>query len=203
MTITSMPRAAFSRAVDRRDEAFLRSVGVPFSLGEVRIKDESGNDLARGTVGEVCVRSPAVCLGYWKNPEATAKTFRDGWLYTGDLGRMADNGVLVLAGRSKETIISGGANIYPIEVEDVLLAHPDVVEAAVIGVPDSEWGEIVVAYVVAAANSADLDERLDRHCLQNLARFKRPKHYRLVQELPKNAYGKVLKRSLLDREGSR
>jgi long-chain acyl-CoA synthetase len=203
MTITSMPRAAFSRAVDRRDEAYLRSVGVPFSVGEVRIKDESGNDLARGTVGEVCVRSPAVCLGYWKNPEATAKTFRDGWLYTGDLGRMADNGVLVLAGRSKETIISGGANIYPIEVEDVLLAHPDVVEAAVIGVSDSEWGEIVVAYVVAVADSADLCERLDRHCLESLARFKRPKHYRLVQELPKNAYGKVVKRSLLDWERSR
>lgn len=202
MTITSMRRETFSRAFDRGDEAYLRSVGVPFSSGDVRIKDEGGNDLPQGTIGEVCVRSPAVCLGYWNNPEATAKTFRDGWLYTGDLGRIADNGVLVLAGRSKETIISGGSNIYPIEVEDVLLAHPDVVEAAVIGVPDSEWGEIVVAYIVAAADSADLDERLDRHCLENLARFKRPKHYRLVQELPKNAYGKVIKRSLVEREGS-
>ena len=203
MTITSMRRAAFSCAFDRRDEAYLRSVGVPFSLGDVRIKDEGGNDLPDGTIGEVCVRSPAVCLGYWKNPEATAKTFRNGWLYTGDLGRIAENGVLVLAGRSKETIISGGSNIYPIEVEDVLLAHPDVFEAAVIGVPDSEWGEIVVAYIVAAANNADLAECLDRHCLENLARFKRPKHYRLVPELPKNAYGKVVKRSLLEWERGR
>jgi long-chain acyl-CoA synthetase len=203
MTITSMRRGAFSAAFDRRDEAYLRSVGVPFSAGEVRIKDENGNELANGTVGEVCVRSPAVCLGYWKDPEATAKTFRDGWLYTGDLGRFSENGVLVLAGRSKETIISGGTNIYPIEVEDVLLAHPDVVEAAVIGAPDSEWGEIVVAYVVASTDDGDLVKRLDRHCLENMARFKRPKHYRLVEELPKNNYGKVVKRALAELEQTR
>ena len=200
MTITSMRRGAFSAAFDRRDEAYLRSVGVSFSAGDVRIKDEYGNDLPDGAVGEICVRSPAVCLGYWRNPEATEKTFRDGWLYTGDLGRIAANGVLVLAGRSKETIISGGTNIYPIEVEDVLLAHPDVVEAAVIGAPDSEWGEIVVAYVVTLASKRDIVERLDRHCLENMARFKRPKHYRLVRELPKNNYGKVVKRALAELE---
>jgi long-chain acyl-CoA synthetase len=200
MTITSMRRGAFSAAFDRRDEAYLRSVGVPFSIGEVRIKDGNGTDLPDGTVGEVCVRSPAVCLGYWRNTEASANTFREGWLYTGDLGRIAGNGVLVLAGRSKETIISGGTNIYPIEVEDVLLAHPDVLEAAVIGAPDSEWGEVVVAYVVTSVNGGDLVERLDRHCVETMARFKRPKRYRFVSELPKNSYGKVVKRALTELE---
>ena len=111
--------------------------------------------------------------------------------------------MLVLAGRSKETIISGGANIYPIEVEDVLLAHPDVVEAAVIGAPDPEWGEIVVAYVVAATGGPSLLAELDRHCLKNIARFKRPKRYRLVRELPKNNYGKVIKSALAELERGR
>jgi long-chain acyl-CoA synthetase len=203
MTITSMRRGAFSAAFNRRDEAYLRSVGAPFSVGEVRIKDDAGRDLPDGTVGEVCVRSPAVCLGYWKNTDATTKTFRNGWLYTGDLGRIAENGVLILAGRSKETIISGGTNIYPIEVEDVLLAHPDILEAAAIGAPDPEWGEIVVAYVMASTDDPNLFAKLDRHCLENMARFKRPKHYRLVTELPKNNYGKVVKSALAELERGR
>jgi long-chain acyl-CoA synthetase len=200
MTITSMRRGAFTAAVARRDGDYLRSVGMPFSFNDVRIKDAEGMDLPEGAVGEICVRSPAVCLGYWNNPEATAKTFRGGWLYTGDLGRFAENGALVLAGRSKEMIISGGSNIYPIEVEDVLLSHPEVVEAAVIGIPDGEWGEAVVAYIVAPGTDAGFVKRLDAYCVEHMARFKRPKHYRVVNELPKNNYGKVVKRDLVAME---
>lgn len=203
MTITSMRRSAFSAAFDRGDAAYLRSVGVPFCINDVRIKDDAGNDLPAGTVGEICVRSPAVCLGYWNNPEATARTFRDGWLYTGDLGRFAENGALALAGRSKELIISGGSNIYPIEVEDVLLSHPDVVEAAVIGIPDPEWGEVVVAYIAGPVADAGLIERLDAYCVENMARFKRPKYYRIMAELPKNGYGKIVKRDLVALERNR
>ncbi len=203
MTITSMRRDAFTAAVARKDADYLHSVGMPFAFNDVRIRSASGEDLLPGEVGEVCVRSPAVCLGYWNNAEATAKTFRDGWLYTGDLGRMTADGALVLAGRSKETIISGGTNIYPIEVENVLLTHPAVVEAAVIGVPDAEWGEAVVAYVVASGAGDRLIAELDALCIDNMARFKRPKHYRVVPELPKNNYGKVVKRDLIAQEAAR
>lgn len=200
MSITSMRRSAFSAAVARDDEVYLRSVGLPFSFNEVCIRDEAGNELPQGEVGEVSVRSPAVCLGYWNNPEATVKTFRDGWLFTGDLGRITHRGVLVLAGRSKEVIISGGTNIYPIEVEDALLSHPQVLEAAVIGIPDPEWGEAVVAYVVASGTTEGLARALDCHCTDRIARFKRPKTYRIVAELPKNNYGKIVKRELVERE---
>lgn len=203
MTITSMRRSALSAAFDRADTDYLRSVGFQFAMSDVRIKDDTGNDLPPGIVGEICVRSPAVCLGYWNNPQATATTFRDGWLYTGDLGRIAENGTLVLAGRSKEMIISGGSNIYPIEIENVLLSHPDIVEAAVIGIPDPEWGEVVVAYIVAPAVGDGFIECLDSYCIENMARFKRPKHYRIMDELPKNNYGKIIKRDLVTLEENR
>lgn len=203
MTITSMRRSALSAAFDRADTDYLRSVGFQFSMSDVRIKDDAGNDLPPGIVGEICVRSPAVSLGYWNNPQATATTFRDGWLYTGDLGRIAENGTLVLAGRSKEMIISGGSNIYPIEIENVLLSHPDIVEAAVIGIPDPEWGEVVVAYIVAPAVGDGFIECLDSYCTENMARFKRPKHYRIMDELPKNNYGKIIKRDLVALEENR
>lgn len=135
-------------------------------------------------------------LGYWNNPKATAETLVNGWLRTGDVGRLDADGFLTLSDRSKDVIISGGTNIYPREVEEVLLAHPSVAEVSVIGVPDPEWGENVVAYLVLAPGATLDTAALDAHCLANIARFKRPKSYVALAELPKNNYGKVLKTAL-------
>ena len=137
--------------------------------------------------------------GYWRDPEATAQTLRRGWLHTGDLGSFDDEGFLTLRDRSKDLIISGGANIYPREVEEVLLRHPAVSEVSVIGKPHHEWGEEVVAFLVLYPGAHATEEELDSLCLQHIARFKRPKLYRYVDSLPKNNYGKVLKRALRDR----
>ena len=133
--------------------------------------------------------------GYWNNPEATAATLQNGWLRTGDMGSFDERGYLTLRDRSKDVVISGGSNIYPREVEEVLIEHPGVTEACVVGAPDEEWGEVVVAFVVGTASAADLDA----HLLERIARFKRPKRYEFIDELPKNSYGKVLKRELRER----
>jgi acyl-CoA synthetase (AMP-forming)/AMP-acid ligase II len=132
--------------------------------------------------------------GYWKNPQATAKALRGGWLHTGDVGTLDAEGFLTIKDRSKDMIISGGANIYPREIEEVLLRHPAVAECSVVGRPHPEWGEEVVAFIV---RKSDLRiEELDSLCLDNIARFKRPREYRFVEALPKNNYGKVLKTEL-------
>ena len=135
-------------------------------------------------------------MGYWKNPDATATTIRDGWLWTGDMGAMDDDGFITLHDRSKDMIISGGSNIYPREVEEVILELEAVAEVAVVGRTHSEWGEVVVAFVVAAAGYDLETADLDAHCIANIARFKRPKEYQFILELPKNNYGKVLKTDL-------
>ena len=144
-------------------------------------------------------------LGYWGNAEATSKALHDGWLWTGDLGALDEEGFLTLKDRSKDLIISGGANIYPREVEEVLLMHPAVQEVSVVGRPDPEWGEVVVAFVVAKPGAAVVPAELDRYCVEHIARFKRPKSYYVIESLPKNNYGKVLKtelrRSLQQEEG--
>jgi long-chain acyl-CoA synthetase len=144
---------------------------------------------------EVAVRGEVVMAGYWGDPEATRKALRDGWLWTGDLASFDAEGFLTLKDRSKDLIISGGSNIYPREVEEALLSHPGVAEVAVVGRPDPEWGEAVVAFVVAGAEPPT-PQSLDAHCLARIARFKRPKEYRFVGALPKNHYGKVLKTEL-------
>ena len=136
--------------------------------------------------------------GYYGRPEATAETLRGSWLHTGDVGTFDEDGFLTLKDRSKDMIISGGTNIYPREVEEVLLRHPAVTEVSVIGRPDPEWGEVVVAYVVADGSENAKPESLDAFCLEHVARFKRPKDYRYVDSLPKNNYGKVLKTELRD-----
>jgi len=133
-----------------------------------------------------------VTPGYWRNPEASAATLKSGWLHTGDVGVFDHEGYLTLKDRSKDVIISGGSNIYPREVEEVLLEHTLVREVSVIGRPDPKWGEIVVAYVVGEVNRNELDAL----CLNSIARFKRPKDYVFVNSLPKNNYGKVLKTEL-------
>jgi long-chain acyl-CoA synthetase len=137
--------------------------------------------------------------GYWQNPDATAQTMKGGWLHTGDVGAFDADGYLSLKDRSKDVIISGGSNIYPREVEEVLLKHAAVREVSVIGRPDAEWGEIVVAYVVGKAPTQDLDNL----CLSEIARFKRPKDYVFVEALPKNNYGKILKTDLRERDKQR
>jgi acyl-CoA synthetase (AMP-forming)/AMP-acid ligase II len=188
MTITGL------RRVDHEsdDDAILGSVGYARSGMEVAVLGPDGRPAPRGEIGEIVCRGDAVMSGYWQNPDATRATLRDGWLYTGDLGSFDASGFLTLRDRSKDVVISGGSNIYPREVEEVLLEHPGVSEACVVGTPDAEWGEVVVAFIVGTVEPAELDA----HMLRRIARFKRPKRYEFVDELPKNSYGKVLKREL-------
>jgi len=192
MTITSLRRADHASA----DDAVLGSVGWPRTGVDVAIVDASGAPLPVGEVGEVVCRGDVVMTGYWNNPAASRDALRDGWLYTGDLGSRDARGYVTLRDRSKDVVISGGSNIYPREVEEVLLAHPGVAEACVIGQPDAEWGEVVVAFVVTVPGTSVSAEAIDAHCLERIARFKRPKRYVFVDSLPKNSYGKVLKREL-------
>jgi long-chain acyl-CoA synthetase len=196
MTVTTLTRE--DHAVAPETAHRLTTVGTASSAVDVRIVDQNGKPLPPGTIGEIAVAGPTVMRGYWRNETATAATLRDGWLLTGDQGYLDQSGYLTLSGRSKEVIISGGTNIYPREVEDVLVAHEDIAEAAVIGVFDPEWGESVAALVVAEAGAALHPEALDHYCLSRLARFKRPRQYLLVDELPKNSYGKVVRRELSD-----
>jgi len=193
LTITGMRRCDHLTS----DETVLGSVGWPRSGVEVAIFDADDRPLPAGEVGEIVCRGDVVMRGYWNNPVSTAETLRGGWLHTGDVGFLASNGLLTLRDRSKALIISGGSNIYPREVEEALLTHPDVAEVAVVGRPDSEWGEIVIAFVVANIARQPSEAELDAHCLARIARFKRPKAYFFRQDLPKNSYGKVLKRELM------
>lgn len=194
MTITALSRAQLAAQQHPRWAERIASVGVPQSLVEVRVADARGQTLPAGEVGEVLVRGDVVMKGYWRNEAATAAAIREGWLWTGDMGSLDQDGFLTLRDRSKDVIISGGSNIYPREVEEVLLRHPGVREVSVVGQPDADWGEIVVAFVVADASTTA--EALDALCLDAIARFKRPKAYRFVESLPKNNYGKVLKTEL-------
>ncbi|MGW0162702.1 AMP-binding protein [Mycobacterium sp. NPDC003323] len=188
MTITGLRRADHEAAPD----AVLGSVGYPRSGVEVAVLDADGRPAAMGDVGEIVCRGDVVMSGYWNNPTATAATLVGGWLHTGDMGSFDGRGFLTLRDRSKDVVISGGSNIYPREVEEVLIEHPGVQEACVVGAPDEEWGEVVVAFIVGTAAKTDLDA----HLLDRIARFKRPKRYVYVEDLPKNSYGKVLKREL-------
>lgn len=199
MGITALSRHDVTDRSHPRWRERLASVGRAQSAVEVRIGDAEGNPLPPGEHGEIMVKGDTVMPGYWQNPEASAKTLIDGWLMTGDMGFMDADGYVTMQDRSKDMIISGGSNIYPREVEEVLLMHEAVSEASVVGKPHPEWGEEVVAFYVGAARP----EELDTLCLDNIARFKRPKHYRRVAALPKNNYGKVLKtelRKLLEEE---
>ena len=196
MTITGLRRA--DHVADRADGAgwapdeVLGSVGYARSGVDVAVLKPGGTPAGVGEIGEIVCRGDVVMSGYWNNPAATLATLRDGWLHTGDLGSFDADGLLTLRDRSKDVVISGGSNIYPREIEEVLLEHPGVV-----GAPDEEWGEVVVAFIVGDAAPEDLDALL----LQRIARFKRPKRYAFVDELPKNSYGKVLKRRLREQLG--
>jgi long-chain acyl-CoA synthetase len=196
MTITALSKALHADRARPRWREIMGSVGLPRTNVEVRIADEEDRDLPNGEVGEVLVRGEVVMAGYWNNPTATAEALRGGWLHTGDMGAFDNEGFLTLKDRSKDLIISGGSNIYPREVEEVLLRHPGVFEVSVIGRPHPDWGEEVVACVVARPERPASAEELDALCLSAIARFKRPRGYVFLETLPKNNYGKVLKTEL-------
>jgi len=176
------------------------SIGVPWPDTEARIVDEEGNDVPIGEVGELIIRGPQVMKGYWNRPEETANTLRDGWLYTGDMAKMDEDGYFYIVDRKKDMIIAGGFNIYPREVEDVLFEHPAVKEAAVVGVPDPYRGETVKAFIVLKEGHSVTEEELDQFCRQNLAAYKVPRIYEFRKELPKTMVGKVLRRHLKEEE---
>ena len=199
MTITVLPAAEHVDDHDGRRMQRLASVGRAQTGVELAVLGADDRPLADGEIGEVAVRGEMVMRGYLNNAEATAKALALGWLHTGDLGQLDAQGYLTLVDRSKDLIISGGSNIYPREIEEVLLRHPQVREVAVVGLPDADWGEVAVAVLVCRPGAPPAEAELDALCLQQIARFKRPKRYLFVDELPKNATGKVLKRELRER----
>jgi len=198
MTIAGLSKACHADPGHPRFDTRLGSAGYPRTGCSVRVVDEAGRDVPAGEIGEIITQSDCIMDGYWKNPEANAKSLRDGWLWTGDLGSLDADGLLSIKDRSKDMIISGGSNIYPREIEEVLLTHADVLECAVVSRPHADWGEEVIAFVVPRPGARIDAADLDRLCLDNIARFKRPKGYRIVASLPKNNYGKILKTELRD-----
>jgi acyl-CoA synthetase (AMP-forming)/AMP-acid ligase II len=194
MTISYLP----GRDHENADDETLLSAGYVRSGVEVRIVDENDRTLPPGADGEICARGDVVMKGYWRNPLATEAALRGGWLHTGDIGHFDSGGRLRVLDRRHDTIISGGTNIYPKEVEDVIAAHPDVREVIAFGLPDREWGESVAVAIVS--NGGDLDEdAVLAFCRERLASFKKPRRIFFLEELPKNAYGKVLRRTLRER----
>ena len=196
MGITVLPRYEVADRKSKKWKERLQSVGCAQSAVEVKIGNKTGGMCKPEEIGEIMVRGDIVMPGYWGNIDATSKTIIDGWLMTGDLGSMDRDGYVTMHDRSKDMIISGGSNIYPREVEEILLLHESVSEVSVVGRENDEWGEEVVAFIVTEKGHEFLPRTLDQHCLEHIARFKRPKDYFNISELPKNNYGKVLKTSL-------
>jgi long-chain acyl-CoA synthetase len=199
MTITTLSKEDIADRDHPRWRERLGSAGKPYACVEVAVADQADRALPQGEIGEILVRGGVIMHGYWMNDEASAAALRSGFLHTGDVGTFDEEGYLHLKDRSKDLIISGGSNVYPREVEEVLLAHGKVREVSVIGRADREWGEVVVAYVVGEAAR----EELDALCLARIARFKRPKDYVFVSALPKNNYGKILKTELRAMDAAR
>jgi acyl-CoA synthetase (AMP-forming)/AMP-acid ligase II len=190
------PVTTLLRWAEHNDPVRARSVGRSVAHAEIRILDPMGAEVARGVVGEICVRGDHVMQGYWNKPEETATALRDGWMHTGDGGYMDDGGYVFIADRIKDMIITGGENVYSIEVENALAGHPAVAQCAVIGVPDTDWGERVHAVVVLVPGaSATLDELRD-FCRPQIAGYKVPRSIAFAEALPISAAGKVLKREL-------
>lgn len=175
------------------------SVGRPIFHSEMRLIDEQGNDVATGQTGELLIKGPHVCTGYWNNPQATAKALVDGWFHTGDTARMDEDGFYTIVGRAKDMIISGGENVYAAEVEAVFLEHPAVAGAALIGKPDEKWGEVGLMIVVTEKNKNVTADELLAFCHQRLARYKAPKEIIFADELPYSPYGKVEKIKLKEK----
>ena len=199
MTITYLPHDNHVFDGDSDQVKRLASAGIPRTDVEVKIFDSDGNELSPGETGEIVTRSDLVMKGYWREPEATAETLRDGWLHTGDLGYMDERGYLFLMDRSKDMIISGGENIYPREIEEAIVQHPAVREVAVIGVPDPQWGEEIKAVVSLVPGRTVTETELIDFCTEHIARYKKPRSVDFVDELPKNNYGKITKRELREK----
>lgn len=196
MTISALSREAIADRGHADWPAIAASVGRAHACVEVRVVDATGQPLAPGEPGVIAVRGAVVMQGYWGNPQATREALVDGWLLTGDIGFLNERGYLTLTDRSKDVIISGGSNIYPREVEEVLIQHPEVFDVCVVGEADALWGESVVAFVVLrTAGSLDA-QALEQWFLARMASFKKPKKYLFCAELPKNSYGKILKTRL-------
>ncbi|MFC2144529.1 class I adenylate-forming enzyme family protein [Acidobacteriota bacterium] len=175
------------------------SIGRPLMFTEARVVDEGGQVLPADQVGELCFRGPHISAGYWNNPEATAESVdKEGWFHTGDMARRDRDGFFYIAGRAKDMFISGGVNVYPAEIENVLLQHASLADAAVVGVPHSTWGEVGVAFVVAAEGEEVTPEDLGQFVGDRLARYKIPKEFRVVDVLPRTPYGKVVKGELVE-----
>jgi acyl-CoA synthetase (AMP-forming)/AMP-acid ligase II len=196
MTISYLPHWAHKADGSPEEIKRLGSAGFARTDVEVKIFDKDDNELPPGRIGEIVTRSDLVMKGYWKNPETTADTIKNGWLHTGDLGYLDENGYLFLMDRSKDMIISGGENIYPREIEEVLVRHPAVREVSVIGVPDPKWGEAVKAVVSLNPDKTATEQELIDFCKDNIAGYKKPKSIEFVDALPKSNYGKILKREL-------
>ena len=196
MTITTLPKLEHLVGNDPDLKRRLSSAGREVTGVRVRVADEQDNELPPGQPGEIVVRSDLVMKGYWNRPETNAETLRGGWFHTGDVGYLDPDGYLYTTDRMKDMIISGGANIYPREVEEVIAHHPAVAEVAVIGVPDEKWGEAVKALVVLREGAHVSGDEIIAYCKDNLASYKKPQSVELLSSLPKNAYGKVLKREL-------
>lgn len=197
-TIAAMSKTMIAQCIHDQREDRLASVGIVRTGLRIAVLDDQGKALAARETGEIAVSGATVMQGYLNRPEATAEALVGGWLLTGDIGRVDEEGYLTLLDRKKDVIISGGMNIYAREVEDVLHESGDIADIAVIGLPDAEWGESVLAVLVAKPRVTPDLAALDDLCLKRLARFKRPKYYYLVDELTRNASGKVLKRELRD-----
>lgn len=175
------------------------SIGFPNFYSQAKIVDDNGNELGPDTIGELVLKGPMCMNGYWKNEKATQETIKDGWLHTGDLVKRDSEGYYYVVGRKKDMYKSGGENVYPTELEQVMRHLPGVREVAVIGVPDTKWGEVGKAFIVKEASSVNLTTDLvTDHCLKNLAKFKIPKYFVFVPDLPKGDSGKILKRKLLE-----
>ncbi len=196
MTISGLAQARHVVADPQERQRVLASCGYARTGVEIAVVGEDGRPVPVGEVGEIITRSPALMAGYWGDETATRAALKDGWLHTGDLGALHEDGLLTLHDRSKDMIISGGSNVYPREIEDVLLRDPRVLECAVVGRPDADWGELPVAFVVPVPGASIEPAELEALVLAHLARFKRPREWHWLDALPKNNYGKVVKGEL-------
>jgi fatty-acyl-CoA synthase/long-chain acyl-CoA synthetase len=195
MALTFLTASDHRKALAGQPE-LLRSCGRAVFGSEIKIVGNDGQELAAGEIGEIVAKGPQIMQGYWQNPEATAKTVVDGWLHTGDAGRMDEEGYIYIQDRVKDMIISGGENIYPAEIENHLVSHPQIQDASVIGVPDAKWGEVPLAVLVSGGQPELSAEELTEFCRDKLAGYKIPRKVEYLAALPRNPTGKVLKKDI-------
>ena len=196
MVCTTLSKGEHPAGDDPARRRRLGSAGRETTGVQVRIFDDHDAPLPSGAPGEIVVRGDLVMKGYWNRADATAETLRNGWLHTGDVGYLDEDGYLYVTDRKKDMIISGGANIYPREIEEVICTHPSVLEVSVVGVPDEKWGESVKALVVTRPGMSVSETEIIEHCRRGLASYKKLSSVEFLEALPKNAYGKILKREL-------